>query len=77
MIYEKVVYPRVISVYNFTGSYGGGSVSGGGSAGGEMVTQEDTIFVSGMDSSTTELDIEKHFGAIGVIKVLPVNLYVN
>lgn len=34
-----------------------------------MVTQEDTIFVSGMDSSTTELDIEKHFGAIGVIKV--------
>lgn len=34
-----------------------------------MVTQEDTIFVSGMDPEATELDIETHFGAIGIIKV--------
>lgn len=33
-----------------------------------MITQEDTIFVSGMDPSTTEQDIETHFGAIGIIK---------
>ncbi|XP_019895178.2 RNA-binding protein cabeza isoform X2 [Musca domestica] len=49
-----------------SGGYGGGA--GGGSGGGDMITQEDTIFVSGMDPSATELDIETHFGAIGIIK---------
>lgn len=34
-----------------------------------MVTQEDTIFVSGMDAETTEDEIANHFGAIGIIKV--------
>lgn len=34
-----------------------------------MVTQEDTIFVSGMDAQTTEDEIANHFGAIGIIKV--------
>lgn len=34
-----------------------------------MVTQEDTIFVSGMDPQTNEDDIANHFGAIGIIKV--------
>lgn len=34
-----------------------------------MVTQEDTIFVSGMDPSISEDEICQHFGAIGVIKV--------
>ena len=34
-----------------------------------MVTQEDTIFVSGMNDVTTEQDIATHFGAIGIIKV--------
>lgn len=34
-----------------------------------MVTQEDTIFVSGMNTETTEDDIANHFGAIGIIKV--------
>lgn len=34
-----------------------------------MVTQEDTIFVSGMDSEITEEEICQHFGAIGLIKV--------
>lgn len=34
-----------------------------------MVTQEDTIFVSGMDPSISEEEICQHFGAIGVIKV--------
>lgn len=36
---------------------------------GDMVTQEDTIFVSGMDPETTEDEIANHFGAIGIIKV--------
>lgn len=36
---------------------------------GDMVTQEDTIFVSGMTPETTEDDIATHFGAIGLIKV--------
>jgi RNA-binding protein FUS len=34
-----------------------------------MVTQEDTIFVSGMDATITEEEICQHFGAIGLIKV--------
>lgn len=33
-----------------------------------MVTQEDTIFVSGMDPSISEEEICQHFGAIGIIK---------
>lgn len=41
----------------------------GGSDSGDMVVQEDTIFVSGMDTETTEDDIANHFGAIGIIKV--------
>ncbi|XP_043264423.1 RNA-binding protein cabeza isoform X4 [Colletes gigas] len=39
---------------------------GGGNDG--MVTQEDTIFVSGMDPSISEEEICEHFGAIGIIK---------
>lgn len=35
-----------------------------------MITQEDTIFISGMDSGATEDDIARHFGAIGIIKVV-------
>ena len=50
---------------NILGGGGGGSV---GSAG-EMVTQEDTIFVAGMDVNTSENDIAGNFGAIGLIKV--------
>lgn len=38
---------------------------------GELVIQEDTIFISGMSTRTTEDDIKDHFGAIGVIKVPP------
>lgn len=55
----------------FVGGYGGSSGGGGGGGGGgnDMITQEDTIFVAGMDPSTTEQDIETHFGAIGIIKV--------
>lgn len=49
------------------GGFGGGG--GGGGGGNDMVTQEDTIFVSGMDPAATEMDIETHFGAIGIIKV--------
>lgn len=41
----------------------------GGSDSGDMVVQEDTIFVSGMDPQTSEDDIANHFGAIGIIKV--------
>lgn len=35
-----------------------------------MVTQEDTIFVSGMDPETTETEIYNHFASIGIIKVI-------
>jgi len=34
-----------------------------------MVTQEDTVFVSGMDTEVTEEQLNDHFGAIGIIKV--------
>ncbi|PNF31969.1 hypothetical protein B7P43_G06566 [Cryptotermes secundus] len=36
---------------------------------GDMITQEDTVFVSGMSPALTEDDIQQHFGAIGVIKM--------
>lgn len=35
-----------------------------------MVTQEDTIFIQGMNPSTSEDELCQHFGAIGIIKVL-------
>ena len=35
----------------------------------DMITQEDTNFVSGMNPSITESEIHSHFGAIGIIKV--------
>jgi len=57
-----------VTNYNFrsiTGGYGDRN-SGGGDG---MVTQEDTIFVSGMDPSISEEEICQHFGAIGIIKV--------
>lgn len=48
-------------------SIAGGYGDRGGGDG--MVTQEDTIFVSGMDATITEEEICQHFGAIGLIKV--------
>lgn len=53
----------------YSGGGGGGGGGSGGSSSGDMITQEDTIFVSGMDPGATENDIETHFGAIGIIKV--------
>nr|CAD7203510.1 unnamed protein product [Timema douglasi] len=35
---------------------------------GDMIVQEDTVFVSGMSPHMTEEDIAQHFGSIGVIK---------
>lgn len=32
------------------------------------MTQDDTVFVSGMDVEVTEDDINNHFGSIGIIK---------
>lgn len=55
------------------GSYGSSRYDGGGrgdrSRDSELVTQEDTIFVSGMPDHATEDDIKDHFGSIGIIKV--------
>lgn len=45
------------------------SCLGGFGGGGDMIIQEDTIFVAGMDPAITEQDIHDHFGSIGVIKV--------
>ncbi|XP_022915849.1 RNA-binding protein cabeza isoform X2 [Onthophagus taurus] len=36
---------------------------------GEMVVQEDTVFVSGMDTEINEEEIADYFGSIGVIKI--------
>lgn len=47
-----------------TGGYGD---SNGGND--RMVVQEDTVFVSGMNTDITEDEICQHFGAIGLIKV--------
>lgn len=55
------------------GNYGSSRYDGGGrgdrSRDSELVTQEDTIFVSGMPDHATEDDIKDHFGSIGIIKV--------
>ena len=40
-----------------------------------MITQEDTIFVSGMSPESTEYEIANHFGAIGIIKVIVVKQF--
>lgn len=50
-------------------SLGGGGGFGGDRGGGDMVTQEDTVFIQGMNPSTTEEELCQHFGAIGIIKV--------
>ena len=60
------IYWSKIITQHFTGS-GGGGYSGGG---GDLITQEDTIFFFWMDPEATEMDIETHFGAIGIIKVI-------
>lgn len=41
-----------------------------GGGGSNLIVQEDTIFISGMDPDTSEEEIFSHFGAIGVIKVI-------
>lgn len=53
----------------FVGGGGGGGFSGD-RGGGDMITQEDTVFIQGMNPSTTEEELCQHFGAIGIIKVL-------
>lgn len=59
------------STNNNTNAGGGSSSSGGGGGGADadMITQEDTIFVAGMNTDTTEEEIAAYFGAIGIIKV--------
>lgn len=48
---------------------GGGGSYGGDRSGGDMITQEDTVFIQGMNPTTTEDELCQHFGAIGIIKV--------
>ena len=77
--YEDVSLNGLNCSFNTETSSGGGG-GGGGYGGsrfdrsdrrdGEMVTQEDTIFVSGMGENASEEDVNTHFGSIGVIKVL-------
>ncbi|XP_070503372.1 RNA-binding protein cabeza-like isoform X2 [Chironomus tepperi] len=53
--------------YNKGGNFG--SNRGGFNKGNDnMVVQDDTVFVSGMDVEVTESEINTHFGAIGIIK---------
>ncbi|EAT43155.1 AAEL005394-PA [Aedes aegypti] len=60
----------------YGGNQSGGYSSGAGNKGsynnkadsGEMVTQEDTIFIQGMNTETTKEEITERFGSIGVIK---------
>ncbi|GLV32574.1 cabeza [Carabus blaptoides fortunei] len=59
----------MITQFWFQSSGGRGGFKGGYGSGGEMVVQEDTVFVSGIDPAFTEEDIAQHFGAIGVIKI--------
>lgn len=42
-----------------------------------MVVQEDTVFVSGMDTNINEEEIADHFGSIGIIKVTIFSLRLN
>jgi hypothetical protein len=69
LVNEIIVSVSELTKLLVTGGYGGGS--SGGSRGGsdELTVMEDTIFVSGMTESSSELEIQGHFGSIGVIKV--------
>lgn len=58
---------RFFSTFLFISYWFGNSE--GGDSGNDMITQEDTIFVSGMSPETNEDEIANHFGAIGIIKV--------
>lgn len=46
-----------------------GGVVGSNNDSSDLITQEDTIFVAGMNTESTEEEIATHFGAIGIIKV--------
>lgn len=52
------------------GGYGGDRGGGDRGSSGDMVTQEDTIFIQGMVPDTTESELCEYFGAIGTIKVI-------
>lgn len=52
-----------------------GGSSGSSGSGDQLHVQEDTIFISGMDTSISEADIAQHFGSIGIIKVTPKLIY--
>lgn len=43
---------------------------------GDTFTQEDTVFVQGLDKSATVEQISAHFGQIGMIKVIICTLYI-
>lgn len=58
----------IIYSYNFFLCLGSGGPPNDRS--GDFIVQEDTIFVSGMTTNTSEGDIEQHFGSIGIIKVI-------
>lgn len=51
------------------GGYGGGGGSGFGGNDSEIIVQQDTIFVGGMDPSVTMDEISEFFGVLGIIKV--------
>lgn len=51
------------------GGYGGGGGGGFGGNDSEIIVQQDTIFVGGMDPSVTMDEISEFFGVLGIIKV--------
>lgn len=59
-------YVKKLKVVDFNLKY---IFVGGSDSGGDMITQEDTIFVAGMNTQATEEEIATHFGSIGIIKV--------
>lgn len=70
--------PRLIAVgFVLVGGPGGGGSRGGYQGGGgndsEVIVQQDTIFVAGMDPSVTMDEIAEFFGVLGIIKVSLVN----
>ena len=54
------------SLADAAGDRGGGF---GGDGKPEIVKQPDTIFIQGLDETTTQQELQEHFGSIGLVKV--------
>ena len=69
-LFNVIFFLLILLLIHLSFLGGGGGGFSGDRGGGDMITQEDTVFIQGMNPSTTEEELCQHFGAIGIIKVV-------